>query len=695
MNRKARIILKVIKKAGTKVTHVNRSNFYKNKNVFETGKTAIRYPIKNGLQATVVKLKREMVRVSGNGMTKHHFPNGIVSGINPKSIHNWRTDRSVSIVIPSYNDYDLLKVCVESIHATCVNDNYEIIIVDDFCEASNREKLQTLADHKTRIIFREENGGFAKAVNTGLRQVPKNNDVVLLNSDIEAHDGWLKALQYGAYEFGDNVGIVGPKLLYPDGRIQSAGSYRNTEDSEWFDHYYRFQDKDYGPANVPQYCLGVTGACQYITREFIDSVGILDEGFAFAFEDMDYCLRGWEKDYKTLYFPSSTLTHHESATRSKNKQINEKERQAVVYFWEKWGDWFDNRNVKDVDGKTRIIFVLQTLGFSGGIKIVVEHANRLAKEGFAPEIWSLEEKSVWPIDVPTRSFKNYKKLIAELEKEEAIKVATWWETAFPVWLSSVKNGIAVNFIQEIESWFYPDDLDIQRTVISCYRKEFKNLTTSSYNLDEIMQLGLKAELIPCGYDEAVYYKKDSIKKKDNVLLAAGRTFFQKNFMFSFDAWRSLGEDRPNFWLFGTEPDMKSMDDRITYHFKPTDDEINDLYNTATVFVQTSRHEGFCLPVLEAMAAGTPVICTDMHGNRDFSIDGKTVLMVDQDDRKMLAKTIQKLFTDKKLQDKLIKNGLKEAEKYTWPVITKRVATFYDKVTEQNHITKEVIQKYGK
>ncbi len=138
-----------------------------------------------------------------------------------------------------------------------------------------------------------------------------------------------------------------------------------------------------------------------------------------------------------------------------------------------------------------------------------------------------------------------------------------------------------------------------------------------------------------------------------------------------------------------------MDDKIKYHFKPSDDEINDLYNTATVFVQTSRHEGFCLPVLEAMAAGTPVICTDMHGNRDFSIDGKTVLMVDQDDRKMLAKTIQKLFTDKKLQDKLIKNGLKEAEKYTWPVITKRVAAFYDDVTKQNHITKEVIKKYGK
>lgn len=695
MKRKAKIILKAAKKAAIKVTHVKNENFYKGRNFQETLIDALNYPFKNGSRATIAKLKKELVRVSGGGLIKHNFPNGIVSGVDIHAIDKWQAKRSVSIVIPSYNDYDLLKKCVDSIHRTCKDDNYEIIIVDDYCQDDNRQKLKTLADQKTRIIFREKNGGFAKAVNTGFREVPKTNDIVMLNSDIEAHKGWLKALQYGAYEFGENVGIVGPKLLYPDGRIQSAGSYRNTEAPEWFDHYYRFQDSNYGPANVPQYCLGITGACQYIKREFIDSIGILDEGFEFAFEDMDYCLRGWEKDYKTLYFPASTLTHHESATRAKNKSIGEKEKQAVVYFWEKWGDWFDSRNVKNNKGQTRIIFVLQTLGYSGGIKIVVEHANRLAKEGFATEIWSLDDKQVWPTDVPSRSFKNYKKLIAALENEEAIKVATWWETAYPVWISSIKKGIAVNFIQEIESWFYPNDIDAQRTVISCYRKEFKNLTTSSYNLDEIMQLGLKAELIPCGYDEKVYYKKSGIKKHSDVLLAVGRTFFQKNFNFSFESWKQLGDKRPNFWLFGSEPDMKSMDQKITYHFKPSDDEVNELYNKATVFVQTSRHEGFCLPILEAMAAGTPVICTDAHGNRDFCINGRTAILVDQDDKKALSDAMKKIFSDSKLREKLTKNALKEVEKYTWPAITKRLATYYSGVASQKSITKMVVKKYGK
>ncbi len=695
MQRKTRILLRAGRKAAIKLTHIGRSDFYRGKNFGQTVVSMVAFPIKNGPRASIVKIKKELVRVSGNGNIKHHFPNGLVSGVDIQAIEHWHTKRAVSIVIPSYNDFDLLKVCVESIHKTCAEDNYEIIIVDDFCEKENQKKLRTLQDDKTRIIFRKQNGGYGKAVNTGLRAVPKENDVVTLNSDIEAHPGWLKALQYGAYEFGENVGIVGPKLLYPDGRIQSAGSYRNTEDPEWFDHYYRFQESDYGPANVPQPCIGVTGACQYIKRELIDKIGILDEGFPFAFEDMDYCLRAWEAGYESLYFPASVLTHYESASRAKNKNIGDREKASVVYFWKKWGDWFDKRNVKDGKGRTRIIFVLQTLGFSGGIKIVVEHANRLAAEGFAPEIWSLDEKSVWPTKVPMRSFKNYKTLTTALAKEDAVKVATWWETIAPVWRASLKRGIAVNFLQEIESWFYPDDPDAQRTVISCYRKEFKNLTTSSFNLGEINQLGLKATLVPCGYDETVYHPLEEKKRQKDVLLAVGRTFFQKNFEFSFGAWKALGQKRPRFWLFGSEPDMKSLDEKITYHFKPSDEKVNELYNQATVFVQTSRHEGFCLPVLEAMAAGTPVICTDAHGNRDFSIDGKTCLMVEQDDTAGLSAAMKKLFADDKLRDKLSKNGLKEAQKYTWPAITKQLVAFYDIIERQHPIYKMVKEKYGK
>ncbi len=679
----ARVAKKVAKKAITGGLHKG----YKGNSLPKLAVKTVNYGIKFGPKALVTKLKQEIVSIDrrlGNNLA---FPNGLVTGVDMGNIKNWYGThaKKVTIVIPSYNDFELLRPLIESIKQTTVAKYVKVIIVDDFCEEENRRKLETLQDKQVSVIFRKKNGGFAKAVNTGLKAADKKHDVVLLNSDMIAHENWLESLQYGAYAFGVDTGIVGPKLLYPDGRIQSAGSYRNTEVPEFFDHYYRFQDSNYGPANIPQYCLAVTGACMYVKRELIDKIGILDDNYQFAFEDVDWCLRAWEAGYRSLYFPSSTLTHLESASRPKHKNLSPREAQSVKYFWEKWGDWFDKRNVRGKDGRIRIILVLQTMGMSGGIKIVFEHAERLADKDFDVEVWGLDHHGVpWDVSdkVKLRTFKNYDKMTAALEPEEAIKVATWWETAFPVWLASVKHGIPVYFIQEFETWFYPNDVIAQASVVSCYRKEFKNMTTSKYNHDEIMSLGLKAIPIPCGYDYTTYKQLKGVKREKNVMLGVGRRFFQKNFMFTFDSWKRLGDERPDMWLFGIEPDMRELDSKkITYYKKPSNEEVNELYNQATVFVQTSRHEGFSLPILEAMAAGCPVICTDAHGNRDFCVDGKNCLMVEHDDIDALSAAMKKLFKDEALRNKLAKEALKTTKQYRWDVIMDRVEAFYKEVAK--------------
>ena len=73
-------------------------------------------------------------------------------------------------------------------------------------------------------------------------------------------------------------------------------------------------------------------------------------------------------------------------------------------------------------------------------------------------------------------------------------------------------------------------------------------------------------------------------------------------------------------MFGIEPELGPQHG-ATYVERPSDEGVNELFNQATVFVQTSTHEGFCLPPLEAMATGGAVVCTDAHGNRDFCVDG--------------------------------------------------------------------------
>ncbi len=684
--RKTKILLRASTKAVRKILKADLR--YRNKDMFQITGYLVRFVFKNGPKKTAGLIKKEILSIDRQLGNNLHFPNGIITGADKNDIKRWykhHSDHLVTIVIPSYNDFEILKPNIEKLKATTDAERVDILVVDDYCKSSSREQLKTLEGDNVKVIYRKENGGFAKAVNTGFKAVERNRDIVLLNSDILAHEGWLEALQYGAYEFGVDTGIVGPKLLYPDGRIQSAGTHRNTDSPEWFDHYYRFQDSNYGPANIPHYCLAVTGACMYIKREFIEYVGIFDEKFEFAFEDVDLCIRGWEKGYRSLYFPMSELTHIESASRSKNKEISIKEKNSINYFWKKWKKWFDDRNVYDSQGRVRLIFVLQSMGMSGGIKSVFEHANMLSNKGFNVEIWGLDAKNrPWNIseDVKIRIFKNYERLTIALSSEEAIKIATWWETSHPVWLSSVNKGIPVYFIQEFETWFYPDDLVAQATVVSCYRKEFKNLTESSFNQEELRSIGLNSVLIPLGYDNSIY-KPLKIKREKDVLLGVGRSFFQKNLKFTLNAWKSLKETRPTMWLFGTEPELSKVDSKIKYFNKPSNEEVNELYNKATVFVQTSRHEGFCLPILEAMATGCPIICTDAHGNRDFSFNNKNCLMVEHDDVEGLAKAINRLMNDDKLQKKLSEGALKTAQNFKWPVIIDRVEKFYKEIAEQN------------
>jgi glycosyltransferase involved in cell wall biosynthesis len=339
--------------------------------------------------------------------------------------------------------------------------------------------------------------------------------------------------------------------------------------------------------------------------------------------------------------------------------------------------WILERRVSSEGGRRRIIFVLNATSVSGGIRAVFEIANGLSERGFDVAIWSLQGVPSWfDLRVPVATYRNYDDLLLSLRNEDAIKVATWWETAEIVWLATVSHGIPVYLIQEFETWFYPDDEVAQAAVVASYRREFASLTEASYQQQELADVGVDATLIPHGYDSDVFRVLPGWQRDDDTLLALGRSFFQKNFAMTERAWRSLGARRPTLQLFGTEPGIMA-DDRVQYRERPRDAQVNELYNTATLFVQTSRHEGFCLPILEAMAAGSPVITTDSHGNRDFCRDGENCIVVGQDDDAALAAVITRLLADPAERARLSEGGLATAAQYAWPIILDRVAAFYE------------------
>jgi GT2 family glycosyltransferase/glycosyltransferase involved in cell wall biosynthesis len=587
----------------------------------------------------------------------------------------WYRDhgRPVDIVIPSFRDARRVRALVRSIRRTVATDMARVIVADDCSGPEHVAALQAIKGIDV-LVEGEQNVGFAANANRGLRASEGERDVVLLNSDVEALPSWLECLQYGAHRDGD-VGIVGAQLQYPDGRIQFGGTVRNRDEPRWFDHRYRFKPAGWGPAGRASPALAVTGACMYVRRELIERIGLLDERYAMAYEDVDWCLRAWQAGFRVMYFPAAQLVHHESVTRG--TELGERERASQRLFWERWSDFFDARTVTAGE-RLRIAYVTEGTGVGGGHRDVFEHLNRLSARGHDVSLYTLGEPPDWfPLEVPVHSFEDYEELARSLADLDAIKVATWWMTAAPVWRASVARGIPVYFVQDIETSYYPDHEHARHAVLDSYRPEFRYMTISSWNRERLRELGLDAELIPPGIDLDTFRPRADIARREDMVLALGRANPLKNLPLTLRAWRALKEPRPELCLFGVEPEL-GVQEGVRYVDSPDDEHVNELFCQTTVFVQTSVHEGFALPPLEAMAAGAAVVCTDAHGNRDFCVDSVNCLMPEAGDR-AVRDALARLLADPQLRSRLASAGMQTAQEYAWERRIDVLEEFFERV----------------
>jgi GT2 family glycosyltransferase len=572
--------------------------------------------------------------------------------------------RRVAIVIPAFGDPAVLKPALRSLRRTVPRELVRTIVCDDGSAPAHVAALRALTDrYGAELVLGGGQRGFAANCNRGLRATRADEDVVLLNSDVVAHAGWLEVLQHAAYEH--RAGIVGARLVYPDETIQFAGMVRNPYHPEWFDHRHRGRDAELAEAQVMQATLAVTGACMYITRETLDDVGELDEGYEMAFEDVDFCLRAWDAGHRVLYAPASSLTHFESKTRGTDQ--GPRELRSRARFWSRWGDWFDRREVRAADGGLRIVYVTQDTGVGGGHRVIFTHLNGLAERGHDVELWTLANAGPdwFDLRVPVRTFSDYPSLTAELAPLDAIKVATWWETADWVWEASLRRGIPVYWVQDIESSYYRARDDRAR-VLASYRPEFTYFAGSEWIAEQLREIVTDVQTFTPGLDLDRFRSLPDVEREEDVILALGRSNPLKDFPLTRAAYLALPEPRPRLWLFGIEPELADgLGDHVTYIQRPSDDDVNALLNRATILLQTSKHEGFCLPPLEAMAAGAAVVCTDAHGNRDFCLHEHNCLMPDRNPDSV-RDALQRLLRDPALRATLAANGHATAAEYAWP-----------------------------
>jgi glycosyltransferase involved in cell wall biosynthesis len=241
----------------------------------------------------------------------------------------------------------------------------------------------------------------------------------------------------------------------------------------------------------------------------------------------------------------------------------------------------------------------------------------------------------------------------------------------------VVRGIPVYFVQDIETSYYPDHERARHAVLDSYRPEFRYMTISSWNRDRLRELGLDAELIPPGIDLDTFRPRQEVERREDMVLALGRSNPLKNLPLTLTAWRALKEPRPELCLFGIEPEL-AEGERMRYVESPDDEQVNELFCRATVFIQTSIHEGFALPPLEAMATGAAVVCTDAHGNRDFCVDGVNCLMPEPNPGAVSA-ALARLLADPQLRARLGDAGFQTAQEYAWERRIDALEAFFERV----------------
>jgi O-antigen biosynthesis protein len=214
----------------------------------------------------------------------------------------------VSIIIPTRNRVDLLRTCIDSIRTLSTWQNYEIIIVDN--NSDDPEALEYLETYGGRVVRHPGEFNFSRIVNAGAEQA-EGEYILLLNNDTEViAPDWIEAMLEHAQR--PEVGVVGARLLFPDGKAQHEGVIVGPGDglagNVDFDNYF-------GLGRCVHNVSAVTGACMMSRTEVYKGLGGYDEELRVAYNDVDYCLRASEKGFLVVYTPYAELRHFEGATR--------------------------------------------------------------------------------------------------------------------------------------------------------------------------------------------------------------------------------------------------------------------------------------------------------------------------------------------------------------------------------------------
>ncbi len=223
------------------------------------------------------------------------------------------TEPKVSIVIPVHNKFHVTYHCLASLLLGATEIPFEVILVDDGSNARESELLKLIVG--VRHIRNADPLGFVRACNLGAAMAA-GEYIVMLNNDTEVTARWLEELLWPFEHFSD-VGMVGAKLLYPDGTLQEAGGIVwNSGNPMNYGRNGNPHDPRYSYARQTDY---LSGACMMLPRKLWNELEGFSETYIPAyFEDTDLAFKVRERGYKTVYAPTAVVVHFEGVSNGKD-----------------------------------------------------------------------------------------------------------------------------------------------------------------------------------------------------------------------------------------------------------------------------------------------------------------------------------------------------------------------------------------
>ncbi len=351
----------------------------------------------------------------------------------------------------------------------------------------------------------------------------------------------------------------------------------------------------------------------------------------------------------------------------------------------------------------KINYVMFDTKLTGGVRVLLEIANKLVERGHEVTITSFGDKkdhSWYPLKAETNYRKKsfIKKIIKYGIKEYLdihtypyqeifeltkaipdcdINVATHCFTAFSIFES--EKGMPFYHMQHYEPLLF-DDLFLKKLAEETYFLPINKISNSIWLKNKIREkYGYDTPIVNPAINLDVFYPREVDKDIDKFrILCFGKQTRWKGFPEALDAIKLVMKKRDDieFYAYGSKKPSYNSDVPFEFIQSPSDEDLAKLYSLADIMICPSWYESFPLFPLEAMACGTPIITTP-YGTEDYALHEKNCLVVPPKDPKALAEATLRLLNDEDKRENYKREGIKTAKKFTWDKTVDKIENLFN------------------